>query len=78
MQQCCYSLIPFPPLDGFTALRSALPWHLSGGLRRLEYQFRSAGVVSLILFLLIFSYILAGPFFIFVKLLFSLITGGGV
>jgi Zn-dependent protease len=73
-----FNLIPFPPLDGFTALRSALPWHLSGGLRRLEYQFRSAGVVSLILFLLIFSYVFAAPFFSLVLWLFGLITGGGV
>lgn len=73
-----FNLIPFPPLDGFTALRSALPWHLSGGLRRLEYQLRSAGAVSLILFLLVFSYVFAGPFFNFALWLFSLITGGGV
>ena len=73
-----FNLIPFPPLDGFTALRSALPWHLSSGLSRLEHQIRSAGVLSLILFLIVFSYVFATPFFNLVLWLFSLLTGSGV
>lgn len=73
-----FNLIPFPPLDGFTVLRSALPWHLSSGLSRLENQVRTAGVLSLILFLIIFSYIFAEPFFNLVLWLFKLITGGGL
>ena len=71
-----FNLIPFPPLDGFTVLRAALPWHLSSGLMRLEAQLRNAGTLSLILFLIIFSYIFAGPFFNLVVWVFSLITGG--
>jgi len=70
-----FNLIPFPPLDGFTALRSALPWHLSSGLSRLENQVRDAGMLSLILFLIIFSYIFAVPFFNLVLWLFGLLTG---
>src|SRR3989344_1751136 len=27
-----FNLIPFPPLDGFTALRGVLPWSISGGM----------------------------------------------
>ncbi len=73
-----FNLIPFPPLDGFTALRAALPWHLSSGLSRLEHQIRGAGAVSLILFLIVFSYIFAGPFFNLVLWLFGLITGSGI
>ena len=69
-----FNLIPFPPLDGFTALRSALPWHLSSGLNRLEHQVRNAGMLSLILFLIIFSYIFAAPFFNLVLRLFELLT----
>lgn len=71
-----FNLIPFPPLDGFTALRSALPWSAGMGLRQFETQMRGAGALTLILFLLIFSYVLAGPFFNFVSWLFGLITGG--
>ncbi len=70
-----FNLIPFPPLDGFTVLRSALPWHLSSGLNRLEHQIRNAGALSLILFLLVFSYIFAGPFFNLVLWLFGFLTG---
>lgn len=73
-----FNLIPFPPLDGFTALRSALPWHLSMGLTRLEHQVRGAGVMALILFLIVFSLVFAGPFFQFVLWLFGVITGLGV
>ncbi|MCX6787289.1 MAG: site-2 protease family protein [Candidatus Kaiserbacteria bacterium] len=70
-----FNLIPFPPFDGFTALRAALPWHSSARLAHFEQSIRGAGVFSLILFLLIFSYIFAGPFFNFVLWLFGFITG---
>ncbi|MDP2665846.1 MAG: site-2 protease family protein [bacterium] len=70
-----FNLIPFPPLDGFTALRSVLPWHLASGLNRFEQWVRNAGALSLILFLLVFSYIFAGPFFNLVVWLFGLVTG---
>ncbi len=73
-----FNLIPFPPLDGFTALRAALPWHLASGLNRFEQQVRGAGVVSLIVFLLVFSFVLATPFFKFVAWLFGLLVGSGV
>ena len=70
-----FNLIPFPPLDGFTVLRSLLPWHFSAGIARFERQIRSAGIISLILFLLVFSYIFAGPFYTLITWLFGLITG---
>jgi Zn-dependent protease len=73
-----FNLIPFPPLDGFTALRSALPWHLASGLNRFEQQVRTMGALSLILFLLVFSYIFAGPFFNLVVWFFGLIAGAGI
>lgn len=73
-----FNLLPFPPLDGFTTLRAALPWRLSAGLTRLEHRVRNAGAVSLILFLLLFSYIFAGPFFNLVYWLFGLLTGKGI
>ncbi|MEK7157384.1 MAG: site-2 protease family protein [Patescibacteria group bacterium] len=73
-----FNLLPFPPLDGFTALRSALPWHLSSYLNRFEQTVRGAGILSLILFLFLFSLVLAGPFFSLVIRLFSLITGTGL
>lgn len=73
-----FNLIPFPPLDGFTALRAGLPWNLSAGLTRIENQMRGAGVVSLVFFLIVFSYIFANPFFNLVVWLFGLITGVGI
>ena len=73
-----FNLIPFPPLDGFTALRAGLPWHLASNLQRLEHKIRTAGVMSLILFLIVFSYIFAVPFFNLVAWIFMLITGEGI
>lgn len=73
-----FNLIPFPPLDGFTVLRSALPWHLSAGLNRFEQKIRTAGFLSLVLFLIIFSYLFVGPFFNFVLWIFGLITGSSI
>jgi Zn-dependent protease len=73
-----FNLIPFPPLDGFTAFRSALPWHSSARLVRFEQKVRGAGVMSLILFLIVFSYIFAAPFFNLVLWIFGLLTGSSI
>ena len=71
-----FNLIPFPPLDGYTALRAALPWNLARGLIDFERTVRSTGPVALLLFLLVFYYILANPFFLLVSWVFRLIVGG--
>ncbi|MFA5942337.1 MAG: site-2 protease family protein [Candidatus Paceibacterota bacterium] len=71
-----FNLVPFPPLDGFTVLRSLLPWRLSSGLARFEHQIRGAGIFSLILFLLVFSSVFAGPFFSLVVWIFGFLIGG--
>jgi Zn-dependent protease len=73
-----FNLLPFPPLDGWSALRSALPWHLSRGMEQFERQMAGAGAVSLILFLLVFSFVLARPFAQFVSYIFTFLTGVGV
>ncbi|MBI2409906.1 site-2 protease family protein [Candidatus Kaiserbacteria bacterium] len=70
-----FNLIPFPPLDGFTVLRCALPWSLSRGLLSFESSVRGLGAISLILFILIFASVLARPFYGLVLLLFGLLTG---
>jgi Zn-dependent protease len=73
-----FNLIPFPPLDGFTALRAALPWHLASGLNSFEQRLRAMGPTALILFLLAFSYIFAGPFYSLVRWIFGLLLGAGI
>lgn len=69
------NLIPFPPLDGFTALRVALPWRLSSVLNRAEQRVRAAGILWLVIFLIIFFYVFATPFFTFVEWLFVILAG---
>lgn len=73
-----FNLIPFPPLDGFTVLRTILPWNLSSSLSRFERSVHSSGPLFLILFLFIFSSVVAGPFFHLVGYLFLLLTGIGI
>lgn len=70
-----FNLLPFPPLDGFTALRAALPWHLATHLTHFEQKIRASGIFALILFLLVFSFFFSGPFFKVVVWLFQLVTG---
>lgn len=70
-----FNLIPFPPLDGFTALRSALPWRLSEKLHRFEDKIRSFGPVALVGILLLFSLAFAGYFFQFVGWVFNFLIG---
>lgn len=69
-----FNLIPFPPLDGFTVIRGLLPYKLAVDMRGIEA--RLGGFVGLALFLVLFSYLLAGPFSLFVEYVFSLIIGG--
>lgn len=73
-----FNLIPFPPLDGFTALRAGLPWSFAASLGRFEHQIRTAGMLSLILFLIVFSSVFSGPFFKLVVWLFGLLVGGNL
>ena len=73
-----FNLLPFPPLDGFTVLRSILPWNLASGLHRFEQRIQASGVLALLVFLFLFSYVLATPFFKFITWLFGLITGAGI
>ena len=68
-----FNLIPFPPLDGFTVLRGLLPYRYAADLRGIEA--RLGGVVGLLLFLLLFSYVLAGPFSALVEYVFGLLVG---
>lgn len=68
-----FNLIPFPPLDGFTVLRGALPYNLSVSLRSLEATM--GGFVGLVGFLAIFSFVFAAPFAGLVRSIFAFLVG---
>lgn len=70
-----FNLIPIPPLDGFTVLRSVLPYRLAAPLREFEDRLQMSGVFSLILVLFLFIYFLSEPFSYLVTTLFSLLIG---
>jgi Zn-dependent protease len=68
-----FNLIPFPPLDGFTVIRGLLPYKYAVPLRGIEA--RLGGFVGLIFFLILFSYVLAGPFSMLVEWVFGFLIG---
>jgi Zn-dependent protease len=70
-----FNLIPFPPLDGYGVLSSVLPFSLSYPLRRFEARVRAWGPAALILFLIVFSYLVAGPFSALVYWLYAGLLG---
>lgn len=70
-----FNLIPIPPLDGYTFLRGLLPLRSAMSFREFENRVRQGGFLTLIVFLVVFSYFLAGPFDLLVNWLFTLLVG---
>jgi len=70
-----FNLIPIPPLDGFTVLRGILPGRLAISLRAFEERMMAGGMFALFLFLIVFSYFLATPFYGFVLQVFRVLVG---
>lgn len=69
------NLIPLPPLDGYTVLRSIVPFSVARALQDLEMRVRALGAIGLFVTLLIFIFVLASPFYAFVSWLFGLLVG---
>ena len=70
-----FNLIPIPPLDGYTFLRSILPLRTGMAFREFEERLQQGGFITLIVFLLVFSYFLAAPFGALVYWLFGILVG---
>ncbi|MEK7601933.1 MAG: site-2 protease family protein [Patescibacteria group bacterium] len=70
-----FNLIPIPPLDGFTVLRGILPYRYAIAFRSFEEKLQQGGLLMLIGFLFLFSYVFAGPFSLFVEYLFRILIG---
>ncbi|XKT75245.1 MAG: site-2 protease family protein [Patescibacteria group bacterium UBA2103] len=70
-----FNLIPIPPLDGYTVLRTLLPYKFALMFRNFEQKVQSFGIISLFLFIFLFISVLSGPFFALVQYVFTLIVG---
>lgn len=70
-----FNLIPIPPLDGFGVLRGVLPLKWGLKLRDLEEKVQSGGILSLVIILFLFMYLLAEPFFKVVSFVAALLLG---
>jgi Zn-dependent protease len=70
-----FNLIPIPPLDGYTVLRSVLPYKASMAMARFEDKMRAGGIFTLILVLIILTQFLSAPFFALVRMCYQLLVG---
>lgn len=70
-----FNLIPFPPLDGFTVLRGALPFKFALPFRDFEEKLARGGIFTLIIFLFLFTQFFAAPFYDFVFSVFRFLVG---
>jgi Zn-dependent protease len=70
-----FNLIPVPPFDGYTFLRSILPLKTAMSFREFEERIARGGFLTLIVFILVFMYFLAKPFSALVFWIFRLIVG---
>jgi len=58
-----FNLIPFPPLDGFTVLRGILPTRLALPFREFEEKLQRGGILTLVIFLFVFTQFFSEPFY---------------
>lgn len=70
-----FNLVPIPPLDGYTVLRSLLPARASMAMRDFEDKIMQGGIITLILVLFLFVTFLAPIFSVFVRWVFALLVG---
>ena len=70
-----FNLIPIPPLDGFTVLRTLLPYRYAISFRNFEAKLAQGGLLTLVGFLFVFSYFFSAPFSAAVGYLFKLLVG---
>jgi Zn-dependent protease len=70
-----FNLIPIPPFDGYTFLRSILPARRATAFREFEERVAGGGFLTLIVFFFVFSYFLARPFSALVLYIFRALTG---
>lgn len=70
-----FNLIPIPPIDGFTVLRSILPYKASMALVRLEERMRAGGIFTLIIVLIVLTQFFSAPFYALVEYCYRILVG---
>lgn len=70
-----FNLIPIPPIDGYTVLRSVLPYKASMALQRFEDRIRAGGIFSLIVVLFVLTTFFTAPFYALVEYCYKLLIG---
>ena len=74
-----FNLIPIPPMDGSRVLAALLPGPIGRAYDEFRHWFERLGIVSsTLIIMLVFYYILAGPFTVLLAALFRLLTGVGI
>lgn len=70
-----FNLIPIPPIDGSKVLSSILPLSMRMRLSSYEMFASQFSFIAIVGFMLVFFFVLQGPFFALVRSIFGLITG---
>ncbi len=71
-----FNLIPIPPLDGSRVLAAVLPGSLGRAYDNFRIGFERMGIFSsTLIIVLIFYFVLSGPFSVLLTALFQLLTG---
>lgn len=71
-----FNLLPLPPFDGFSFLRSVAPFSLAVKMERFEESLMRGGLFTLVGILLLFSFFLAEPFGSLLQYIFGLLVVG--
>ncbi len=70
-----FNLIPIPPLDGSKILANLLPFNLSYKYSQFIHAMEMNPILSMVIILLVFMFIIGGPFFVGMLYLGSFLTG---
>jgi Zn-dependent protease len=71
-----FNLIPIPPMDGSRVFAALLPGPVGRAYDNFRIGFERLGIVSsTLIIMLVFYYVLSGPFSILLSYLFQLLTG---
>jgi Zn-dependent protease len=70
-----FNLIPIPPIDGYTVLRSILPYKASMAMARFEDKMRAGGIFTLIIVLILLTQLFSKPFYMLVEYCYKLLIG---
>lgn len=76
MTLALFNMIPIPPLDGSRVFAAILPGPIGRAYDDFRFWFERLGMISsTLIIMLVFYYVLSGPFLVLISAVFQLLTG---